>query len=113
MKRQNLRPRTAMAVLALGAVIVAAPAFAQRSPNDGGQISAVAQPSVTPSKSKTAAQKPAATPQLGRNVNDGGLPAEPNAAQLNATKSSAKVVTQPGAAHVGRNVNDGGLVDNQ
>ena len=112
MKKQNLRPRIAMAALALGAMIVAGPAFAQRSPNDGGQISAVAQPGVAASKSKTAAQKPA-TPQLGRNVNDGGLPAEPNAAQLNATKSSAKVATQPGAAHLGRNVNDGGLVDNQ
>jgi hypothetical protein len=86
MKRQNLRPQIAIAALALAASIAAVPAFAQRSPNDGGAFPepTVAQPSVVRSKRKTSAPKPAA-PQIGRNVNDGGTPVEPSVAQHSAT----------------------------
>jgi len=98
-----------IAVVALGATLLSAPAFAQaRNVNDGGQVN------VPAGATLNGGSHIAATPNMGRNVNDGGMPAEPTAAQLKAEQATkSKTAQKPAPQHFGRNVDDGGPVDVQ
>ncbi len=96
-------------LLALGAALASAPAFAQsvgRSANDGGLVSTTgAAPRLFNSAagSRTPASAPAAQP--GRSVDDGGL------VSVSGTAPAAPVSRAPSApASSGRSPNDGGLI---
>jgi hypothetical protein len=104
------RITTTIAALALGAAVVASPAFAQqygRSPNDGGPIS------TPPTNSKTlynsAAPQTPAAPQYGKAANDGGPINEPSGSQAAAAKGQTNTAQESGPTHYGKPLNDGGM----
>jgi hypothetical protein len=107
-----------VAALAFGAVLAAAPAFAQqaqshygRAVDDGGAVDAPSAPAAQPLYNSVPQQTPS-TAHNGRALNDGGTPDQPTAAQLAAEKAQNKVVQQKSAQsapNYGRAPNDGGM----
>lgn len=106
MKKHIARPRLVLAVLAVSVTLSAAPAFAQRAPNDGGFVP-------TPPGAQvdgTSVPQPT-TPYYGRPTNDGGLGPQPTAAQLKAAALQNKGSQQADPPHLGRPLNDGGTLN--
>lgn len=105
MTQRKLTPYLAAASLTLGIALFAAPAFAQKSLNDGGMP---ADPPATAVQSQGKATPIPTAPYYGRNANDGGTDSQPTPEQIKAAQSQSKGTPPSVPPHLGRPVNDGG-----
>ncbi len=117
MNKPNIRTRAAMgaAAFALGAVLTAGPALAQKAEDDGGMSAAprglaTTQPQTQRGRGLYNSVRQSAAPVStvrGKAEDDGGLPAEPNAAAL---RRAPAIRQAPSASQNGKAADDGGLV---
>lgn len=110
MNKQKIRSMigVSFAALILGTTIAAAPAFAQKAPDDGGMG---AEPSIAPQTTRrlyNSVQQPSApsVSQNGKAADDGGMPAEPNAAAMRYAPAPRQT---PSAPQNGKALDDGGI----
>jgi hypothetical protein len=110
MNKQKIRSviGASFAALILGATVAAAPAFAQKAPDDGGMGAEPASAPPTTRRLYNSAQQPGApsVSQSGKAADDGGMPAEPDAAAMRRAPVPRQTSSAP---QNGKALDDGGI----